>query len=115
MCAYNIKYCSTTTVLHVCAAEQEYLVMVVDCIARTITAADSTAGCRKSGGPLHGAARLLKGQRTHGLRCRVMDMVKEVMGTAVAVTVTKLGAAALLGGGCLQAARMGVAQGQVAG
>lgn len=74
-----------------------YLVMVVGCVAAatTVTAADSSAGCRQSIGSLHWAARLLKGKGTNGLRCWVMDMV-EVVGTAVAVTVDVLRATGLL-------------------
>lgn len=96
-----------------------YLVMVVSCVAATTVAAaaDYSAGCGQSAGSLHGAARLLKGQGARGLRCWVMDMVDEVVSTAVtmAVSMAVLRAAGLLRGRRLQAARMGVAQGQVTG
>lgn len=84
------------------------LVVVVGCVA---TAADSSAGGGQGGGPLHGAAGLLKGHGAWRLRCRVMDVVQEVVSAAVAV----LGAAGLLRGRRLQAARVGVAEGKVAG
>lgn len=101
-----------------------YLVMVMACIAATTivaAAADSSTGCRQSTRSLHRTARLLKGQGARGLWCWVMDMVDEVVSIAVAVTVAMavamtmavLRATSLLRGWCLQAAWMGVAQGQV--
>lgn len=93
-----------------------YLVMVVGCVAAATTvtaAADSSARCRESIGSLHGAARLLKGEGTYRLRCWVMNMVEEVVSIAVAVTMDVLRAAGLLRRRRLQAAWMGVAQGQV--
>lgn len=67
-----------------------YLVMVMACIAATTivaAAADSSTGCRQSTGSFHRTARLLKGQGTRGLWCWMMDMVDEVVSTAVAVAV----------------------------
>lgn len=84
-----------------------YLVMVVACVAATTivaaAAADSCAGCRQSTGPLHRAARFLKGQGARGLWCWVMNMVDEVVSVAVpvAVTVAVLRATGLLRGGRL--------------
>lgn len=90
--------------------------MVVGCVAAATVvtaAAESSAGCGQSAGSLHGAARLLKWEGAHGLRRRVMDVVEEVVGVVVAVPVPVLRGGRLLRGRCLQAARMGVAQGQV--
>lgn len=85
--------------------------MVMACIAATTivtAAANSSTGCRQSTGSLHRTAGLLKGQGARGLGRWVMDMVDEVVSTAVTVTVTVavavLGAAGLLGGRRLQAA-----------
>lgn len=86
---------------------QSLLVVVVACVAATTivaaAAADSCTGCGQSTGPLHGAARLLKGQGARGLWCWVMNMVDEVVSiaVAVAVTVAVLRATCLLRGGRL--------------
>lgn len=66
-----------------------YLVMVMACIAATtiVAAADSSTGCRQSTGSFHRTARLLKGQCARGLWCWMMDMVDEVVSTAVAVAM----------------------------
>lgn len=77
--------------------------MVMSCIAAATTvvaAADSSTCCRQSGGPLHGAARLLKRQGAGRLRCRVVNVVDEVVSVAVAVdmTVAVLRATGLLRG-----------------
>lgn len=76
--------------------------MVMSCIAAatTVAAADTSARRRQSGGPLHGAAGLLERQRAGRLRRRVVHVVDEVVGVAVAVdvAVAVLGAAGLLRG-----------------
>lgn len=81
--------------------------MIEACVAATTivaAAADNSAGCGQSTGSLHRAARFLKGQGAWGLRCRVMDMVDEVVRVTVAVTVAVLSATGLLRGRRLQAA-----------
>lgn len=93
----------------VCLLDRAYLVMVMACIVAASTdvaAADSSTRCRQSGGPLHGAARLLKRQGARGLRRRVVNVVDEVVSVAVAVdvTVAVLRAAGLLRGRGLHAA-----------
>ncbi len=90
--------------------------MVVGCVAATTivaAAADNSAGCGQSTGSLHRAAWLLKGQGARALWCWVMDMVDEVVSVAVTVAVAVLRDTGLLRRRRLQAARMGVAQGQV--
>lgn len=64
--------------------------MVMSCIAAatTVAAADASTRCGQSGGPLHGAARLLERQRAGRLRRWVVDVVDEVVSVAVAVDVT---------------------------
>lgn len=88
--------------------------MVMACIVAASTdAAAGHAGARwrQRGGPLHGAARLLKRQGARGLRRRVVNVVDEVVSVAVAVdvTVAVLRAAGLLRGRGLHAARVRVA------
>lgn len=66
-----------------------HLVVIMACIAAaTIVAAataDHSTGCGQGAGLLRGAACLLEGEGPGGLRCRVMDVVDEVMGVGVAV------------------------------
>lgn len=88
--------------------------MVMACIVAAGTdaaAGNASARWRQRGGPLHGAARLLKRQGARGLRRRVVNVVDEVVSVAVAVdvTVAVLRAAGLLGGRGLHAARVRVA------
>lgn len=88
--------------------------MVMACIVAASTdvaAADASTRWGQSGGPLHGAARLLERQGARGLWRRVVNVVDEVVSVAVAVdvTVAVLGAAGLLRGGGLHAARVRVA------
>lgn len=71
--------------------DRAYLVMVMACIVAASTdvaAADSSTRWRQSGGPLHGAAGLLKRQGARGLRRWVVNVVDEVVSVAVAVDVT---------------------------
>lgn len=91
---------------------QSLLIVVVARVAATAVAAaaaDGSAGRRQKTGSLHGAAGLLKGQGARRLWRWVMDVVDEVVSVAVAV----LSAAVGLRRRRLQAARVGVAQGQV--
>lgn len=75
--------------------------------AATTAATDPTAGRGQGSGPLQGTAGLREGQAGWWWG-RVVVMVMEVVG----VSVTVLGAL-LLGGRGLQAAGVGVTQGQV--
>lgn len=76
--------------------------MVVGCVAAATTTAiagataDSSTWWWQSVGPLHRAAGLCKWQRPQRLWCWMMDMVEEVVSTAVAVTVAVLRTAGLL-------------------
>lgn len=77
--------------------------MVMSCItaATTVAAAADSSTCRRqSGGPLHGAARLLKRQSAGRLWCWVVNVVDEVVSVAVAVdmAVAMLRATGLLRG-----------------
>lgn len=94
-----------------------HLVVIMACIAAATivaaTAADHSTGRGQGTGRLCGAARLLEGEGPGRLWRRVMDVVDKVVGVGVGVAMLR--AHSLLGGRCLQAAGVRVAQGQVAG